>query len=120
MTFIEDAPLTFEVAEQDGRVTVTARDAAGAEVGRAWLDPTAHDRADNVGLVVPPANRRRGIGSQLLQRLLELAVEREVAYLTCTHPDDIGARQLMRATHAICSRRVADGTARDVVLVPAA
>jgi GNAT superfamily N-acetyltransferase len=109
----------IEMSERDGRVVILAADASGDAMGWAWLEPATRG-ADNASVYVLPALRGRGVGASLVEALLGEAAPRGVAYLRVTHPDGAAQRQLVQRTHAVCSRRVVDGRARDVVLVPAA
>ena len=105
----------------DDRVVVSAWDALGNRVGYAECDarPSPHPR--EVEVEVTPAQRRRGIGTELLQTLLDEAARRGITRLTWDHPaDDAAVRHLESATGVPCARRVEHGRTKSTIFVPAA
>lgn len=102
-------------------VTVTASDEHGNRVGIAWCDAGSSLHPHHAEVEVTPSQRRRGIGEQLLRRLIATASARGISALTWTYPaDDIVVRNLTEASGAVCARRVANGRTKSTIFIPAA
>lgn len=111
----------LQIDTDEDWVTVTACDEHGNRVGVAWCDAGSSPHPHHAEVEVTPSQRRRGIGEQLLRRLIEAASARGIATLTWTYPaDDIVVRNLTEASGAVCARRVAGGRAKSTIFIPAA
>lgn len=107
------------VGEDDERVAVAAYDSHGNQVGIAWtcLKSTGGP-AQPAMIEVTPAQRRRGIGGELLRALADAALAHGIAALSWHNPaDDLAARRLASSTGAICARRTDHGQARTTVFI---
>jgi GNAT superfamily N-acetyltransferase len=109
--------------DEFGHVTITAWDAGGALVGVAWFRTSTTDgrHPAEASIEVTPGHRRRGLGTALLRRLLVEAAARHIGWLTWTEQaDDLVSSRLVKASDAICARRVDHGRATSAILVRAA
>jgi GNAT superfamily N-acetyltransferase len=116
----EDHDIDIGISEHAGLVVLVACDRTGDAVGWASLDLHPAPGEDNVDIQVLAHRRGYGYGYLLLEALLAEARRRGVPFLRRTHPDDVVARRLLGHGGVICSRKVVDGTSKDVVVVPAA
>lgn len=102
----------------DGVVSITASDDAGTIVGSAVFDTAASPHPVSFVLEVAPEARGNGVGRALFAALLDEASAAGIEWLTYTGPADDTLLRLAATSGAVCARRVADGTAKSVVLVP--
>ena len=86
----------------------------GSAVGLASLDPTAGPPGSaGFGVLVEDAWHGRGVGTALLRRVAELAVERGLLELTGrARADDIGVTRLLRRAGLRPSAEITDGEVR--------
>lgn len=97
----------IEAAALDRRVVAIA----------GFLQPQA--RYGELIVAVAPAWRRAGLGSVLLEAVVARAAERELRFLTLSHPPgDAGLEAVARRLSLVVVRRRVDGRLATVVLVP--
>jgi mycothiol synthase len=91
----EESELRLQHGGPPGGTDVTARDAGGALLGYARLELPADEPEAEAELVVAPAARRRGVGTELLARLEELAGARPLR--VWAHGELPGSAELARS-----------------------
>ena len=102
----------------EDRISVSAWDEHGNRVGVAFCAAGSSLRPHEAEIEMTPVHRQRGIGSQLLQLLVQTASEVGVPMLTWTAPaDDMAVQRLTR--RVTCARRVTDGRAKSTIFAPA-
>jgi GNAT superfamily N-acetyltransferase len=119
MTANDDIRLTE--AQDEDHVTVTAEDHGGNRVGIAWFEVASGAHPHAAYVEVTPTHRDEGVGAHLVEALIAAASARGIATLTWTTPaDDLAARRVLEASHAVCARRVEHGRAKSTIFVPRA
>jgi GNAT superfamily N-acetyltransferase len=99
-----------------GSAVLAATADGGSAVGLANLSLDPADPAGTTGriaLLVEDAWQGRGLGTALLRRLADIAVERGMAELTAVaRPDDLGVTRLLRRAGLRPSAEILDGEVR--------
>lgn len=111
--------IDVEVDATADRLVVTGFDDAQNVVGFASCELTPSRRSCPVEVLVDPAHRGRGIGAELLRRLVVEARAHDVVSMRWSTPaDDLAARGVLRAAQVISARRVDHGRAQTTIFVP--
>jgi RimJ/RimL family protein N-acetyltransferase len=97
-----------------GRAVLAVTADGGSAVGVATLDADpAAPGAGRIGVLVEDAWQGRGVGTALLRRAADLAVELGMAELTgVARPDDLGVIRLLRRAGMRPSAEITDGVVR--------
>jgi len=91
----------------------------GSAVGLANLDPEGHGTA-GFAVLVEDAWQGRGLGTALLRRLVEMAVEQGVTKLTgVARTDNLGVTRLLRRAGLRPTAEIVDGEVRLRAVLPA-
>jgi GNAT superfamily N-acetyltransferase len=106
-----------EAGPEPIETAVGAYEDNGTMIGVAVLGPSSRQRA-SLTVAVTPERRRLKVGSDLLGALLGRAGAEGLGYVACSHPVAVPAEGLARSMGLITARRVHQGVATVVVVVP--
>jgi GNAT superfamily N-acetyltransferase len=73
----------------------------------------------NVGVMVAPTHRHRGVGTSLLQRLVSEATERRLGWLVFNYPERcVDITRFLESSGLTVARRIGNGMVRAAIWVP--